>query len=319
MESTYFLDEVQHDEIYRNQIYEYFKPFLKSSLNPLAIILGGQPGSGKSLLTQYIENKYIENSFCVIDGDFIRTFHPQWTYFLSHCESLAPDLTQNDSNKWVNRLLDDAVRHRADILIEGTMRNPHVPLNTARFFKAHRYRVEAHVLAVPKSLSTLGIYERYEAQKSTQKYGRLSPISVHDEAYSSIPISIKLLEENRFLDSIFVYGRRKFYTEDNEIHEKFLVVYKNHFRDNQWLHSPIGHLRLEHERHRAWTPEEKALLVRAWTTILTFAYERPDSTKTYIANIHRYRNQAMKRAKKDKKACKVLQDFGFLEEWLNYK
>lgn len=308
MDSDFSLSEEDNDKIYKNQIYENFKHLLKPSENPLVVILGGQPGSGKSVLTEYIQIES-RNNFFVIDGDYIRTFHPHWIYLLKNLEDSAPNLTQNDSNKWVEKLRNDAIKSRTNIIIEGTMRNSEVPLNTARLFKNSGYRVEAHILAVPKSISILGIYERYEIQKSTQGYGRFSPIPIHDQAYNGIPKSIDILENRNILDGIFIYGRRHF---DN-LNVKLVTIYKNFLENKKWAYSPKGSFYLEEERRRKQTSEEKASLALAWENVLAYAKRRHNVPKSYIADIHRYRRNALNRVKKDNESYKILQGFGVIE------
>lgn len=315
-QGNHHLHDQESERIYRDQIFNYFKPFLSPSLAPTAIILGGQPGSGKSILTKDIQNRYSGKIFCVIDGDFIRTFHPYWNFFLKNYESLAPEFTQKDANRWVERLLNDAVACKANLIIEGTMRNSEIPLNTAKMLKASNYQVEAHILATPSILSILGIYERYESQKSIQKFGRFSPLDKHEAAYSGIPKSIRALEKSGMIDSLFLYGRRIYQGGQEHKIVNLNMIYENHFKNNQWLYPPRGALYLERERKRNQTPEEKALILIAWTNILSYAYQRRDSSAAYISKIHHYRNTVVKMIKEDSSALKALGLLGFLEEWM---
>ena len=49
----------------------------KTSSNPIAILLGGQPASGKSTLAIVAEKEHKNETFLVINGDDFRIYHPQ--------------------------------------------------------------------------------------------------------------------------------------------------------------------------------------------------------------------------------------------------
>jgi len=67
-------------------IFEYEKEFLikdcLTSSNPVAVILGGQPASGKSNLTKVAEKEHKEKSFLIINGDEYRSYHPEHDSFI---------------------------------------------------------------------------------------------------------------------------------------------------------------------------------------------------------------------------------------------
>jgi adenylylsulfate kinase-like enzyme len=49
----------------------------ETSSNPIAILLGGQPASGKSNLALVAEKEHFNTIFFKINGDNYRIFHPQ--------------------------------------------------------------------------------------------------------------------------------------------------------------------------------------------------------------------------------------------------
>ena len=62
------------------------------------------------------------------------------------------------------RLIEEAIKRKCNIIIEGTMRNPDVPLKTAQKFKDAGFRVEAYIIAAPKEFTQLGLYNRYQEE-----------------------------------------------------------------------------------------------------------------------------------------------------------
>ena len=56
--------------------------------NPLAMIVGGQSGAGKTALINYTSLMSTKRDFVVIDNDFFRAFHP----YAAEIKALYPDL-----------------------------------------------------------------------------------------------------------------------------------------------------------------------------------------------------------------------------------
>lgn len=96
---------------------------------------------------------------------------------------------------------------RHDFIIEGTMRSFDVIAQTAQSVKQAGFRCEAHVLAVHRQDSLLGIFLRFERDKQRTGIGRFSPISVHDEAYHQIPLNLNKAFREKLVDRLVLYTR----------------------------------------------------------------------------------------------------------------
>lgn len=110
--------------------------------------MGGQPGSGKSGLldaaTAYLSTP--QATAVQIVGDDLRDYHPDYQRLLAADDRTAAAATDQDSGRGVEMSIEHACQSGYSVVVEGTMRNPQVPLRTAEVFRAAGYRVEAWVM-----------------------------------------------------------------------------------------------------------------------------------------------------------------------------
>ena len=192
-------------------VFEVFigDPLRYQSEKPTAIILGGQPASGKSALTLKIQEESTNSEFAVINGDEFRSYHPRSSIISKHFGQDAPKYTQSFSNTLVEYLKAECLRLRCNFIIEGTMRTYAVIERTAHEIKQAGFRCEAHALAVHRQDSLLGVFQRFEADKQRTGVGRFSPIDVHDEAYRQIPLNLAKADAEKLFDRLVVYTRNQ--------------------------------------------------------------------------------------------------------------
>ncbi|MBS9775714.1 MAG: zeta toxin family protein [Fusobacterium sp.] len=177
----------------------------KESKKPIAIILGGQPASGKGSLTKHIEKEYPNRSFLVVNGDLYRFYHPNSRNLIKDFDNYSKE-TQIFSNVFTEQLIKEAIKNKYDIIVEGTMRNPKVPLNTALDFKNNGFIVEAHAIATPGIVTELGLYNRFTEELQTKGVGRLADIDSHNMAVKGVPKSLDNLYDTKTVDRISIYN-----------------------------------------------------------------------------------------------------------------
>lgn len=78
---------------------------------PLAIILGGQPASGKTQLFEHIQsNIYLDRKFVIINGDEYRAYHPRSIEIeIEHGKNYA-DITQSFANDLVKFMKEECIK-----------------------------------------------------------------------------------------------------------------------------------------------------------------------------------------------------------------
>lgn len=239
----YQLAEQENGRIYKDRI----EPILLATAQvsgherPRLIMLGGQPGSGKTfLLRNPAEDELAQDGgFISIDADEMRTYHPA-AESLKHLDDRTAAMhTQPDAAAWVSLAIDTAIRERCHVVLDGTMGSPKSVLERIKRFEAAGYAIEVRVVALNHRRSWLGVLRRYEDEKSRRGTGRMTPREVHDEAYDGL---IKSLEALLPLPHV----RLRIYSRDQEIFDS--NVKPSRSDAEQVL---IG------ERVRPWTTVEK--------------------------------------------------------------
>lgn len=173
---------------------------------PVLIILGGQPASGKSSAIYTISNQ-LENNIIALNGDDYKSYYPGYQNLLAEDSDATSKIVQPYSNYVVDSLKKELMSFGHNILIEGTMRTAKTPIDTAEEFKSSGYKVEAYVVASNYYASRVGCVRRCEREIATTGSGRSVLVEAHDEAYANIPNTIRELNKSGLFDSINIVSR----------------------------------------------------------------------------------------------------------------
>lgn len=241
------LDPDRHEKIYREKIAARYLPKSEPQEKPLAIVTGGQPGSGKSGITaQAIDRLKDSGGYVLVDADKLRPFHPEYMQLMRSNDKLAANLTHADCGPWATRLLRDGVEGRRNVIIDQTSRDPEALRKMSEQLQQAGYKVEMHVMAVAPALSEQRIHQRYESQRDTTGYGRYSTKDKHDEAFNGVGKSVAAAERDALVDRLCIYDH------------KLNRIYDNQREAGTWQHQPGAARTFDTERTRPMTPEEKA-------------------------------------------------------------
>lgn len=243
--SAHKLDSERHNAIYQDIIAARYLPKSKPQEKPLAIITGGQPGSGKSGITNQAVARFRESGYVLVDADKLRPHHPDYIQLMRSNDKLAANLTHPDCGPWANRLLRDGVDGKRNIIIDQTSRDPEALRKMAQGLHQAGYKVEMHVMAVSPKLSEQRIFQRYEDQRETNGYGRFSTKEKHDEAFAGVAKTVAVAEREALVDRLCIYDH------------KSNRIYDNRLDAGNWQHAPAAAQTLDTERTRPMTLQEK--------------------------------------------------------------
>jgi UDP-N-acetylglucosamine kinase len=145
---------------------------------PTLVLVGGQPGAGKSSAAKIVRAELRQaGGFVHLDADRMRE--------RINLRGTTPtsEQTQVTAGALVTALRTLAIDGRRNLLEEGTFRNAASLEALVRRVQAAGYRVELVAVATPLDESRLGIHQRFEAQHAQ---GALNPrfvsASYHDES-----------------------------------------------------------------------------------------------------------------------------------------
>jgi predicted ABC-type ATPase len=201
------LDDATLDRVYTDLVRPLLFEDLSASAAPELIMVGGQPGAGKTAATVQAVRDLMRHGAGVayINGDELRPFHPQYAALVAADRSTAADKTGADVGLWVERAIREAAAGRFHAVIETTMRQPEVVRRTAEQFTAQGYGFEMRVVVVDPEASQLGIYERFATGlASPSALSRFTLSRYHADALAQMPKTlaavVKLAKLVRFVD-----------------------------------------------------------------------------------------------------------------------
>jgi predicted ABC-type ATPase len=205
-DESFKLPDINHEEIFFDLEREMLNG-ASASLFPKVVIVGGQPGAGKSALIEFAKLEFATQTVAIINGDDFRDKHPQAEKIIFIDDKLFAERTDPDVREWTRRLFDSAIKNRRNIIFEGTMRQQKPIMDTISRLIQSGYTVEILAMAVKKEHSELGIMQRYERQKQIVGAGRWTPPSAHDAAYINMPDTLSQIESSLPVDRVRVFTR----------------------------------------------------------------------------------------------------------------
>ncbi|WP_126242981.1 zeta toxin family protein [Burkholderia gladioli] len=214
---------------------------------PTAILLGGQPGAGKTALArQAMAELGARGGAVLIDADRMRENLPQYSQLLRQNPQHAADLTHVEAGRWSGRLTHAASEARRNLVIDGTMRNPESLRNLARRLNERGYTLEVRGVAMPGDVSLTRAQMRTEREIATTGVGRVVNPQQHDQAYAGMVETVALLEREKAVNRIRIVDRH---------HRE---IYRNELHQGDWREPSAAADAITRERGRPMTHEEIA-------------------------------------------------------------
>lgn len=188
--------------------------------NPIAIIIGGQTGAGKSSLIGYSTEMFSDDNVVIINSDEIKPFHPKSEEIARLYPKLYTKITDQESNTWTSRLFEELRREGYNVIFEGTMKNNRIADESITELQQLGYTVIVRGLAVCDLESRMSILERYEGQVSKKGWGRLVVTDHHNQTYSGMPNTIDYIEQNGRYDILEIFARGEELDEPVNVYAK---------------------------------------------------------------------------------------------------
>ena len=184
------LDPHAHDRIFNEVVRpESGLDGLASHERPKAIILGGQPGSGKGGLERAARTE-LRGDVITIDPDQLREYHPHVEEFRAAEPYRWSGRTHEDASAWASELREAAVAGKKNVIIDTTLGNGDRASKLVDELRSHGYEVEVRVVAAHRLESELGVDRRFSEQLDRDGHGRYVPKEVRDAVYERLPGSL---------------------------------------------------------------------------------------------------------------------------------
>lgn len=179
----------------------------KSSKQPIAILLRGQSGAGKTTIHR-IKQKEFQGNIVIIDGDSFRSQHPHYLELQQEYGKDSVEYTKDFAGKMVESLVTKLSSLGYNLLIEGTLRTVDIPKKTAQLLKNKGYEVQLAIIATKPELSYLSTLIRYEELYAINpNQARATPKEHHDFIVNHLVDNTRQLEELSIFERIQIYQR----------------------------------------------------------------------------------------------------------------
>lgn len=258
------LSPERNESIFRNDILpDYLPATMTSAARPRMILLGGQPGAGKTavLIASQTELEQAGPTIRIV-GDDLRSYHPQFRAFQKQDPETASHFTQADAGRWTEKLLAAAAERQVNIVFETTMRTPENVARVIGMARAAGYEVEAQAVAVNPRLSWQGNHFRFEEMLHAGDAARIPPQHVHDAAVAGLRVSLEKLENENLVDRVQLRTRGG------------TILYDNERSEAGWSQPPHARLALEREQSRPMTRGELQRFSDDWNHVLARMEQR---------------------------------------------
>lgn len=197
---------------------EFFESRAKKSAlkvdNPVIVLIGAQPGAGKSAVSAAIKSELESKGGSIsVDADVMRK------RINTHGFNPKSEETQADAGALANLVREKAIQGRRNIIEEGTFRDPTALKNYIDGAGKAGYKIELVALATNKEESLLGIYARYEEQIAAGLQNpRFVQPEYHNQAMQGFDTSVAM-HAGRF-DRVTVVNRDRQVLFDSQGHEE---------------------------------------------------------------------------------------------------
>lgn len=175
------------------------------SATPRAVLVGAQPGAGKTQVVAAAATG-IPGGVRIV-GDDLRRFHPEFVELMATDPLAMPGRTAQASGRWVEMCLQEAAQERVSCVVESTFRSARVGLATAGMLREAGFTVEVRAVAVPPAVSRLGTVQRYAAQLQDKGAGRWTPSAAHEQAVAGMAGTVSQLVAAGVVDRVQVVAR----------------------------------------------------------------------------------------------------------------
>ncbi|MFE6386080.1 zeta toxin family protein [Nocardiopsis dassonvillei] len=177
---------------------------------PRAVILGGQPGSGKSSSQRLVQDELGQSRTALYDGDDHAKRHPLYGRIAKEHPFDGQRIVEQHLPYDLHQRCMDHLRAgetKYDVVASHPLGRKDWAEGWVRGFSDEGYHVSVAFVATHDSNSLLGIADRYQSSRDEEGVGRWLRPEAHDRFYSEIPDVAHYLESRGLVDSMYVTNR----------------------------------------------------------------------------------------------------------------
>lgn len=218
----YRVSEDQAQAIFKTLMLPKLRMITPSN-DPVAVIVGGQPGAGKSQVLDLAKIEF-KNNIIICNADDYRTYHPNTKEILRLHEPYYPDITTKLAQNLNLMLRNECKQRGLHFALEITMRDGAGANATIQGIKNSGFTCNIDLLAVNEKWSRLGTVQRLENQRAVDNHGRMVSTEAHNDRYLAMPQAVKELADKKLYDNMRIFGRALVSVHDKTEQQVVLVA-----------------------------------------------------------------------------------------------
>lgn len=224
-----------------------------SHSDPSAVLLAGQPGAGKTILSAMLNRTFGGDAF-FINADEYRRFHPNYRKLYEAFGTDSASMTSSFSSAVTERLIEGLSEQKINMIIEGTGRTTEVPHHTAELLIGQSYGVELAAIAVRPVVSLCSTLLRFYKMNEGGTIPRATAMDAHDHVVAVLPDNLDKLNADPVLSRVTIWTREldKIFdcTEDPGRPSNALFQYWNRPWSSEEIQSVKGSIAVLREKER---------------------------------------------------------------------
>ncbi|MFF5706658.1 zeta toxin family protein [Streptomyces sp. NPDC012794] len=249
----YRLSEAENRRIFEEEIVPELLEGRAAQATPTVVFLVGQPGAGKSRVTEMVATALNAlGGFVDVDSDLYKPYHPAYDALMAQDDTLMAAYTRADGRAWMAQAEEYVRAHKLHAIIQETSQNAGAVEDKIFAYRKAGARIEGLFMGVPQAMSNQGIVNRYVEQLADRGQGRLTVQANADESYRGILDLAEGIDDGVLVDLVSVYRRGESKPR-----------YTNTKDGGDWAGSSSLRRALEAGRNRPWTAAENEAFVTA--------------------------------------------------------
>lgn len=177
------------------------------SRDPVTVLLGGQPGAGKSTTNNLISQWYPDRDFVELDGDSFRQYHPDFHKLLREDPYNMPVVTAPAMGRWVTLAAQHANECGYSTVMQSTWGSARIVDSNAKAAQKADRETHAVALAVPKHLSALGAMQRFYGALAQNSEARWVGLDFHDQSFNKLAETVRGVGGSKRVDRLSIVNR----------------------------------------------------------------------------------------------------------------
>ncbi|MFJ8335384.1 zeta toxin family protein [Streptomyces sp. NPDC094437] len=202
------LSDTENERIFRERIVPDLLAGRDPRETPTVVFLVGQPGAGKSRVTEMMAAQLNQHGgFVDVDSDLYKPYHPAYAALMAQDDTLMAAYTRADGRAWMAKAEQYVRDQGLNAIIQETSQNAEAVETKMHAYREAGARLEGLFMGVPKALSDQGIAARYFEQLADRGQGRLTVQANADESFDGILDLADRIDQAALVDLASVYRR----------------------------------------------------------------------------------------------------------------